>query len=167
MENKIDDPQARLVGYLEDAWAVESGLVVNLKEMADDVNDPEVQSLMMEYRTSTMQHKDRLAARLRTLGKEPSGGKGFLTQMLGKIGDAMHISQDSYDKTVQNLFVSFGAMNFGAAMYEGMEAYSKMIGDTETAEIARGYKGEEQEAAKKIWPLISKASMRISEVVHA
>ena len=167
LENKMEGPQARLVGYLEDAWAVESGLVVNLKEMADDVNDPEVQALMMAHRTLTMQQKDRLAARLHSLGKEPSGGKGFLSQMLGKIGDAMHFSQDSYDKTVQNLFVCYGAMNFGAAMYEGMEAYADMIGDPETAELARSHRGEEQEAAKKIWPLIRKASVRVSEVVHA
>ena len=163
----MDDAQARLVRYLQDAWAVESGLVVNLKEMAEDVNDPEVQALMMAHRTSTMQQTDRLAARLRSLGKEPSTGKGFLSQMLGKIGDAMHISQDSYDKTVQNLFVCYGAMNFGAAMYEGMEAYADIIGDPETAELARSHRGEEQEAAKKIWPLIRKASARVSEVVQA
>ena len=163
----MDDSQARLVRYLQDAWAVESGLVVNLKEMAEDVNDPEVQTHFMEHRASTMQQADRLSARLRSLGKEPPAGKGFLSQMLGMIGDAMHISPDSYDKTVQNLFVCYGWMNFGAAMYEGMEAYAKIIGDTETAELARSHKDEEQEAAKKIWPLISKCSMRVAEIVHA
>ena len=151
--------------YLEDAWAVEAGLVVNLKEMADDANDSEVRNLFMERRIVTMQQKDRLEARLKALGKEPSGGKGILSQVVGKIGDALHVSHDNYDKTAQKLFLAYGSANFEAAVYEAMESYADMIGDTDTAALARMHKGEEQEAVKAIWPHISRVAKRVSEVV--
>lgn len=162
----MENTRERLIRYLEDAWAIENGLITHLKEMAEEVNDAQIQTILMEHRAVTMQQKDRLEARINALGKEPSTGKGFLTQLLGRIGEKMHSSYDSQDRTVQNLLQCYAVENFEVAMYEAMESYANIIGDTETAELARSHKAQEQEAAHHIWPLIGPTSARVSVLTN-
>ena len=155
--------QERLIRYLDDAWAVEKALVAALKDMADEVNDPQVKALFEEHRTVTHAQEEALEARIRALGQEPSGGKGFFNQMVAKIGDVLHAAHDEYDKTSQDLMKGYATENFEMAMYEALESYSTAIGDTETATLARQHHQQEKEASEKIWPLIGPASARAVE----
>ena len=54
-----------------------------------------------------------------------------------------------------------------SAMYEAMEAYAKAVGDDETAALARAHHAEEEEAARKLWPLIAPAAARVRDLVPA
>ena len=161
----MENAQERLIRYMNDALSVEEGLITNLKEMADDVNDPTVQTLLMEHRAVTMQQKDRLESRIRALGFEPAHEKKILTKMIGKIEDMLHVGKDSYDQTVQDLIKCYGVENFEVAMYESLESYASAIGDSETAELAHTLKAEEQAAADKILPMIAPLAARVIEIV--
>ena len=156
----MEGTQDRLIRYLDDAWAVEKALVNVLQDMAEEVNDPQVQSLFQEHRQVTHQQEERLEARIRALGKEPSGAKGFFNQMMGKVGDAMHAAHDEYEKTTQDLMKGYATENFECAMYQSLEAYANAIGDTETAQLARQHLQQEREAAERIWPLIAPTAAR-------
>lgn len=163
----MENTQERLIRYLDDAWAVEKGLVDTLKEMADEVNDPAVQSLLEEHRAVTHTQEERLEERIRALGEEPSGGKGVFNRMVAKIGDALHAAHDAYDKTTQDLMKAFATENFEIAMYQALESYAGAIGDSETAALARQLMQEEQQAANKVWPLIAPAAARAVHAVAA
>jgi len=156
----MESNQDRLIRYLDDAWAVEKALVGMLKDMADEVNDASVKAAFQEHREVTHQQEENLEARIRALGKEPSGGKGFFNQMVGKIGDVIQGAHDPYDKTTQDLMKGFATENFEMAMYQSLESYANAIGDTATAELARQHFQQEKAAADKVWPLISPAASR-------
>lgn len=160
----METQQEKLIRYLDDAWAVEKALVTALKDMADEVNDPQVQALFQEHRQVTHEQEERLEARIRALGKEPSGGKGFFNQMVAKVGDALHGAHDEYDKTTQDLMKGYATENFECAMYQSLQAYAEAIGDSETAQIARQHLQQEKAAAEKIWPLIAPTAVRPATV---
>ena len=78
MADTQENPQDRLIRYLDDAWAMEKALVDNLQSMADEVNDPNIRAMFQQHSDETQQQQQQLEARIRALGEEPSGGKGFL-----------------------------------------------------------------------------------------
>ena len=153
----------RLIRYLDDAWAVEKTLVSTLQTMANEVNDPQIQSLFEEHRAVTHQQEENLEARIRALGEEPSGGKGFMNQLLSKMGDLMQQGHDDYDKTTRDLMKGYATENFEIAMYQALESYATAIGDSETAQLARQHMQQEKEAADKVFPMIGPAAARAVE----
>jgi ferritin-like metal-binding protein YciE len=157
----------KMVRYLDDAWAVEKALVKALDDMAEEANDPEVRAMFQEHRALTHQQEEALEARIRALGEEPSGGKGFFNQMVAKIGDAMSAAHDDYDKTTQNLMKAYGTEHFECAMYESLLAYATAIGDTATAELATLHQQQERQTAERIWPLIAPVAARAADMAQA
>ena len=160
----METQRERLIRYLNDAWAVEKALVDNLREMAEEVNDPQVRTVFEQHRQVTHQQEENLEARIRALGEEPSGGKGFFNRMLGAIGDALQGAHDEYDKTTQDLMKAFATENFEIAMYTALESYATAIGDTETAQLARQHISEEEEARDVVWPYIAQAAARPARI---
>src|SRR5579859_1385263 len=103
----MESTHERLVRYLNDCWATEKALVDDLRDLADKSDMPEVKALFEEHRNVTHQQEEMLEARIRALGKEPSGGRSFVSQLTGKMGEALHRAHDDYDQTQQNLMKAF------------------------------------------------------------
>jgi len=167
---RAESPQDRLLRYLNDAWAVEKELVGTLHKMAEEVVDPPLRALFAEHRDVTQRQRDALEARMRALRKEPSGGKGFFSQLLAKMWGALQAPQDDLDRIVQDLMKGFGTEHFEVAMYQALEAYARAIGDDETARLAAQHMQQEQEAADRLRPLIAPTAARVavgSEVAAA
>ena len=156
----METMQERLVRYLNDAWATEKALVSDLQDMAEKSDDPEVKALFAEHRTLTHQQEELLEARIRALGEEPSGGKGFMSQVASKIGEALHKAHDELDQTQQNLMKAFATENFECAMYESLAAFATEIGDTETASLARQIMQQERQAADMVWQHMARCAVR-------
>src|SRR5205814_9215496 len=97
------DTRDRLIHYLEDAWALEKSLVTALRDMANEVYDPDLRVMFEEHAQVTWQQEEALEARLRALGREPSGIKGFFNQMMAKMSDVMHAAHDQYDMQTTDL----------------------------------------------------------------
>ncbi len=154
----MDSAQERLIRYLDNAWAVEKGLVDSLKSMAEDVNDPDVRRMFQEHALVTWRQEEALEARLRALGAEPSGVKGFFSSMMGRLGEMMQVTQDEYDRTTQDVIKAYTSEQFEMAMYQALEAYAEAIGDTQTAQLAQAHFQEERLAAEALWPLIAKTA---------
>jgi ferritin-like metal-binding protein YciE len=163
----MEGTHERLIRYLNNAWAVEKALVETLKEMAEEVHDSQARSLFQEHGQVTYQQEEDLEARIRALGEEPSGGKSFFTQMVGKIGEALQGTQDDYDTVTQDLMKAYASEHLEIAMYQALESYSKAIGDDATAQLARRHMQQEKEAAEKIWPLIAPTAARPAQVTEA
>jgi ferritin-like metal-binding protein YciE len=160
----MQDTQERLIRYLDDAWAVEKALVKNLEDMANEVDDPQIKAMFEQHRHVTHQQEEALEARIRALGEEPSGAKGFFTQLMGKIGDFMHKAKDEYDQTTQDLMKAYAVENFECAMYQSLEAFATAIGDDETAQLALMHHEQEKQAAEMVWSMIEPAATRPAQV---
>jgi Uncharacterized protein conserved in bacteria len=160
----METTQERLVRYLNDAWATEKALVDDLRDMADKSDLAEVKALFEEHRMVTHQQEELLEARIRALGSEPSGGRGMMSQVVGKLGEAFHKAHDDYDQTQQNLMKAFATENFECAMYESLAAYATEVGDTETASLARQIMQQEKDAAEKVWQQIDPGAVRPARI---
>jgi ferritin-like metal-binding protein YciE len=150
----------RVVRYLDDAWAVEKALVGTLQDMANEVDLPEVRQMFLEHSDLTHQQEEELEARIRALGEEPSGSKGWFNSFMGKIGDMMQGAHDSYDKTTQDVVKAFAVENFEMGMYQALESFANAVGDTETAQLARRIFEQESNTASRIWPHIASCAAR-------
>ncbi len=132
--------------------------------MADDINDPEVRRLFEEHRTTTQHQQTNLEARLRALGEEPSGAKGFVGAMLSRAGDLLHRPQDAYDEITQDLVKQYAIEHFEMGMYQSMLAFANTIGDPETAALAGEHLEQERQTADRLWALIEPAAARAGRV---
>ena len=150
----------RMIRYLDNAWAVEKGLVDTLKTMAEDVNDPDIRQMFQEHAQVTWQQEEALEARIRALGSEPNGTKGWFSSMMGRMSDLMQVTQDDYDRTTQNVIKAYTSEQFEMAMYQALESYANAIGDTETAELARTHFEQERQTAESLWPIVSETAER-------
>src|SRR5262245_30161213 len=154
------DARERLVHYLDDAWAVEKSLVTALRDMAKEVDDPDLRAMFEDHAGVTWQQEEALEARLRALGKEPSGMKGFFNQMMARMGDFMHAAHDQYDKQTTDLMKAYASEHLEIAMYESLGTYAQAIGDTVTADLAHQHQQQEKQAAEKIWRWIDVVATR-------
>ena len=160
----METQQERLVRYLNDMWAAEKALVDNLNEMADEVNDPNVRSIFLEHARVTKQQEENLEARIRALGEEPSGGKGFFNRIMSGFADLIQGAHDEYDKTTQDLCKAYAVEHLECAMYQSLESYANAIGDTSTATLCRQHYDQEKLAAETLWPLIAPSAQRPAQL---
>ena len=148
-------PGERLIRYLNDAWSVETTLLDTLNKMAQEVIDPQVKEFFAAHRETTARQRDALGARLRELGREPSGGKGFFHRLVGGIWEGLHRPGDDIDRTVQDLMKGYATEHFEVAMYQALVACASAASDSVTAELARRHQQEEREAAERVWTFIA------------
>jgi ferritin-like metal-binding protein YciE len=149
-----ENVKERLVRYLQDAHAAETGIEEVLDGFIDDTDDPTIKSLFQQHRLETQSQAQRLEQRLNALGEKPSGGKGFLNMVMGKLSEIMHGAHDEYDKNTQNLIKAYSTEHLERGMYESLYAFASAIGDQETAALARQIQAEEEATAQKLFPLI-------------
>lgn len=149
-----EDVKHRTIRYLQDAHAAETGIDEVLKGFIDDTDDPTIKAVFTEHAALTRNQAQRIEARLRALGGEPSGGKGFFNMLAAKASEIMHGAHDEYDKNTQNLIKAYSTEHLERGMYESLIAWSTAIGDTETAELGRQIQAEEVATAEKLFPLI-------------
>jgi ferritin-like metal-binding protein YciE len=149
-----ENTHERLIRYLQDAHATELGIMNALEGMFDDALDPEVSTVFNNHIALTRTQAERLEARLKELGESPSGGKGMMNSLLGKVSDMVNAAHDEYDKSTQNLIKAYSTEHLERGMYESMAAYADAIGDTTTAQLARELQAEEEATAELIFPLI-------------
>ncbi|HZO87960.1 MAG TPA: DUF892 family protein [Chthonomonadaceae bacterium] len=155
-----EDVRDKLIRYLDDAWAVEKSLVSALKDMADNTNDAAVRALYEQHSRETHDQEERLEARIRALGAEPSGSKGLLNSLMAKISEMLNTFHSEADRTTQDLVKAFAIENFEQAMYQALMAYAQAIGDNETVSLANQLMQEERQAADKVWAQIAPAATR-------
>jgi CBS domain-containing protein/ferritin-like metal-binding protein YciE len=157
----------RLIRYLNNAWAVEKSLTSSLKDAAEKVDAADVRAHLLDQHARAHAAEENLEARIRALGEEPSGGKGFLSRVLAQIGDVLHEVDDEYDAATQALLKAYGSEHFACAMYEALAAYAESIGEAETEQLARRHQKQAREAAKKVWPLLGEIAVRAADEPEA
>ncbi|AIE84173.1 ferritin-like domain-containing protein [Fimbriimonas ginsengisoli] len=149
-----ENAKERLIRYLQDAHAAETGIDDVIKGFIDDTDDPNIKAVFQQHRIETQSQAQRLEARLKALGADPSGGKGFLNMVLARMSEIMHGAHDEYDKNTQNLIKAYSIEHLERGMYESLIAYSSVVGDDVTAALGRQIQAEEEATAQKLFPLI-------------
>jgi ferritin-like metal-binding protein YciE len=145
----IDDKlQEKLLDYLQDAHAMETNVLQMLDSMIANTDDAAMLEMLTHHREETERHGTRLAERLDALGADPSVRK----QAQSVIGGAMKSMVDSMrgDKPGKNARDGFVTEHLEIAAYELLERLAMRAGDSETAEVARSNRAEEEAMAQQI-----------------
>jgi ferritin-like metal-binding protein YciE len=143
-----EDLQSKLVDYVQDAHAMEQNVLRMLDSMISTTDDPEVKQMLEHHKGETEEHAQRLRERLEALGADTS-----TTKEAGAVGGALLKGVGDMarsDKPGKNARDGFVTEHMEIASYQLLSRLADKAGDTETAEVARQNRTDEQEMARKI-----------------
>src|SRR5829696_1797678 len=110
--------------------------------------DPQVKEMLEDHRRETEEHERRLRERLEAMGRRTSARKqaqAVGAALLKGVGDVAR-----GDKAGKNARDGYTAEHMEIAAYQLLERLADKAGDTETAEVARQNRADEQEMARRI-----------------
>lgn len=140
--------QGKLVGYVQDAHAMEINSLQMLKSMLLHTADDEMKSLIEGHIAETEVHRDRLASRLEELGEGPSVGKKATVLLTAAMkGMLDQVRPDKPSKDARDAYVT---EQVEIAAYELLQRLADRAGDPRTAEIARQNLVDERRMAQAI-----------------
>lgn len=150
-----EDVKHRTIRYLQDAHAAENGVDEVLKGFIDDTDDQGLKALFTEEAAACRNQAQRIEARIRALGGDVSGAKGFMNSIFAKASEILHGAHDEYDKNTQNLIKAYTTFAGQRGMYESLIAWGTAIGDSETTQLGQQLKTEEEGFAERTFPHIA------------
>lgn len=145
--------------YLEDAIAAQKAFESQLRDFAAEGSSDQSHELFLQHAEETRRQYERLTARLKELGGDPSGAKSFIAHLVGMSPKLAQLGHDVMDRMTQNLMIAFAVENCEIAMYEALIVVSEEAGDRPTAELARSIQSEEGATAEKVWQRISPTAL--------
>ena len=143
-----DKLQQKLVTYVQDAHAMEQNVSTMLTSMISTTDDPQITEMLEHHKRETEEHERRLRERLDAMGAGTSTTKevgGLGAALFKGVGDMART-----DKPGKNARDGYMTEHMEIASYELLERLAKKAGDTETAEVARKNRADEQAMARKI-----------------
>jgi len=153
---------AKLVRYLNEAYAKERQLETALEAHAEVTTLEEYAKRLRAHRKETRAHADRVAQRIKQLGGTPeavpmAGAHDGLAQaaesVVGVLGRAMAAAKGSLDtvrrrgeqeRMLRNARTEYQEEAYEIALYTAIEAVAKQAGDTDTAKLAQSILTEER-----------------------
>src|SRR5215211_3132557 len=131
-----DKLQQKLADYVEDAHAMEQNDLKMIDSMISTTDDPDVKQM-------TEEHERRLRERLEAMGRGTSTRKqaqAVGAALLKGVGDMAR-----GDKAGKNARDGYMAEHLEIAAYQLLERLAQKAGDTQTAEVARQNRSDEEE----------------------
>lgn len=141
--------RTQLVAWLDDAYAMESGLIPILQTHAGVFEStlPEAAARLREHISETRKHADRLEQCLRTLGSSPSTAKSTVSAMMGTVeGLSTSIFRD---ELVKNTLADYGAEQFEVACYVALVTAAMKLGYPDIAHLCEENLKEDE--AMALW----------------
>ena len=143
-----DKLKEKLADYIEDAHAMEQNDLKMIDSIISTTDDPEVKEMLEDHKRETEEHEKRLRERLDALGRGTSARKqaqAVGAALLKGVGDKAR-----GDKAGKNARDGYTAEHMEIAAYQLLERLAKKAGDTQTAEVARRNRADEEAMARRI-----------------
>jgi ferritin-like metal-binding protein YciE len=119
-----------------------------IDSMISTTDEPQVKEMLQSHKSETEEHERRLRQRLEALGRGTSACKqaqAVGAALLKGVGDKAR-----GDKAGTNARDGYTAEHMEIAAYQLLERLAVKAGDTETAEVARQNRADEEEMARRI-----------------
>ncbi len=141
-----DDIGAKVVGYIQDAHAMEGNVLVMLESMIASTQDDAMRQRLEQHRDETRGQQQLLEQRLQSLGVDTSVVKD-VPAILGALGKGL-VDAVRGDKPGKNVRDGYVTEHLEIAAYQLLERLARSAGDEETAAVARRIRAEEEEMAR-------------------
>jgi ferritin-like metal-binding protein YciE len=140
--------QSQLVAWLDDAYAMETGLISILQTHAGAFESalPEAAARLREHISETRRHADRLEQCLRTLGSSPSTAKSTVSAVMGTV-EGMSTSVFR-DELVKNTLADYAAEQFEVACYVALVTAAMKLGYPDVAHLCEQNMKEDETMAQ-------------------
>src|SRR5881275_2781949 len=174
-EDFMADPTRRelkLIQYLNEAYSKEKQLETALQAHISLTTRPPYKKRLQQHLKETKQHSKLLERRIKKLGGAPDAGPDLpgpaeaVAQIAGRAVAAaqgpLHALRGTgeAEKMLKNAKDEYHEEAEEIANYTAIETLADLVGDKETAKIARGIRREEERMAKfleKLIPQLTKA----------
>ena len=143
-----DKLNQKLVDYIEDAHALEQNVSTMLDSMIATTDDPEIEEILKHHKEETERQEERLRERLDALGAGTSTRKQAQTVAAALMKGAADVVRG--DQAGKNARDAYTTEHMEIAAYQLLERLAEKAGDTQTAEVARQNRAEEEAMAQKI-----------------
>ena len=135
-----------LVAWLNDAYAMENGLVPVLNNHADDAkHNPEVQARIEQHANETQRHGVLVKQCLEQLGEKPSKTKAVLGSIMGTL--QAPATGPFTDELVKNALADYATEHFEIAAYRALSEAARRLGQEEIARTCEEILREEEDMA--------------------
>ena len=159
--------QEVIASYVQDAEAAERNFEDVLATFGKTGDQNQVKSFFDIASVRAKTQHERLEARLRELGGEPSTGKSLLAHALAFSTATAQLGHDPSEKNTQNLMMCVAAAAAEMAMYETLAAVAEAAGDTKTLQLAKQLQLEEKDDYEKSWKLLGPSAIASFQKVTA
>ena len=136
-----------LIGWLNDAYAMEKGLVQVLENHASDVKDrPEMYRKIAEHLEKTKMHAERVRDCVERLGGSTSSMKTAMGAISGFFQGRS--TGASPDELVKNALSDYAAEHFEIASYKALIVAARALGEQEVAQVCETILRDEEDMAR-------------------
>jgi ferritin-like metal-binding protein YciE len=141
----------QLVAWLDDAHAMESGLIPILQNHATHFGDrmPQVARRLEEHVVETQQHVERLRECLRILNASPSTVKSTLSSVIGSVEGAT--TALFRDQLVKDALADYASEQFEVACYTALVSAATRLGYADVARLCE--QNLQEDLAMAVWVL--------------
>lgn len=140
------DPRETLIGWLNDAYAMEKGLVQVLENHANDVKDrPEMYRKIAQHLEQTKMHAERVRDCVERLGGSTSSMKTAMGSISGFFQGRS--TGASPDELVKNALSDYAAEHFEIASYRALIAAARALGENQVVQVCESILRDEEEMA--------------------
>jgi ferritin-like metal-binding protein YciE len=169
---EVNARDAKLIQYLNEAYGKEKQLEIALQAHITLTTRPPYKKRLQQHLRETKQHAKLLHRRIKKLGGTPDAGPdipGPAEAVANLAGRAVAAAQGPLhalrgtgeaEKMLKNAKDEYHEEAEEIANYTAIETLADLVGDKDTAKIARGIKREEERMAKfleKLIPQLTKA----------
>jgi ferritin-like metal-binding protein YciE len=143
----MNDPRDTLIGWLNDAYAMEKGLVQVLENHANDVKDrPEMYRKIAEHLEKTKMHAERVRDCVERLGGSTSTVKTAMGSVSGFLQGRS--TGASPDELVKNALADYASEHLEIASYRALNVAARSLGEQHIVQVCEGILRDEEDMAR-------------------
>lgn len=141
------DPRETLIGWLNDAYAMEKGLVQVLENHANDVKDrPDMYRRIAQHLEETKMHAERVRDCVQRLGGDVSTMKTAMGAVSGFFQGRS--TGASPDELVKNALADYASEHLEIASYRALIVAARALGEQHIVQVCEGILRDEEEMAR-------------------
>ena len=137
----------QLISWLNDAYAMETGLVPILRNHADDAKeDREMMERLARHAEETKHHAELVKSCIEKLGGQPGTVRAGLSALMG--GFESIATAPFHDELVKNALMDYASEHFEIACYTALVAAARHAGRDDIARVCKEILDEERAMAR-------------------